>query len=421
MAKKKEGMDRSELFRLVAQRTKGDLLSDIDAVKYCVDTGNLAFNYVCSGRFLKGGVPAGRAVEIQGESSTGKSLFGANILYGCQKLGGWPILLDCENASNAEFMNRASHVDLSTALRYTPMTLEKAFGTIYEMIRKIRDAEIEAKEERKPIIFIYDSIAASPCERELREVDLPLNYKPSDWKKIVGRQEQPGERAKICSKEFRKLTPMLEKEDATVIFLNQLRDNIGVMYGPKTVGAGGGKAMKFYPSLRLELATQKKIENTRLETFAGVNIRVKNIKNRAFRPFVTVEGIKLYFDTGIDPLSGLLSCLVQSERIAVKSPGNYYVLPDYLPEGVAEYKFKCTKAENRVPKELVLDCPKVIDGESREEVEAYLDSYGAGLEASQSSDFKEKGVKFDEEGNMIENDSFDMAEPEEPEVEEDEE
>jgi hypothetical protein len=63
----------------------------------------------------------------------------------------------------------------------------------------------------------------------------------------------------------------------------------------------------------------------------------------------------------------------------------------------------------------------LVDAETREEVEEYLDFYSAGLEASQSSDFKEKGVKFDEDGNMIENDSFDMAEPEEPEEEEEDE
>lgn len=424
MAKKKT--EQTDLYAQIAKETGGDLLSNIDSIKFFIDSGSLAFNYICCGRFLKGGIPSGRVTEIYGGNSTGKSLMAANILFGCQRIGGWSVLLDCENSSNGEFMAKTSHLDLSRVLRYTPTTLEEAFATIHAVANSIRAAEAASKGERKPIVIIYDSIASSPCKRELSETKLPLNYKAADWKRIVGRKEQPGERAKICSAEFRKLIPMMERMDISVVILNQTRDKIGVMYGSPKTTAGGGNALPFYASLRLEMATQKKIENKRLETFAGVNIRTKNVKNRTFKPFVTSEGIKLYFDSGVDPISGLLSCLVQSERVVQKSPGNYFVASDFLPEGVPEYKFKASKVENAMPVDVLLMCPKLIDAESKEEVEEYLNIYGAALTASQSGEYEEKGVKFDVEGNLVdedgnpltEEDSFDMdAEIEEPEEE----
>ena len=79
---------------------------------------------------------------------------------------------------------------------------------------------------------------------------------------------------------------------------------------PETTG-GGGRALPFYAALRFRTSTKKKIENKRLETFAGVNMKIQNVKNRLFRPFVESEGIQLYFDHGINPISGLLSLLIQ--------------------------------------------------------------------------------------------------------------
>jgi recombination protein RecA len=410
MAKKKNSAgSREELFKRVAMGTDGDVLSDTDSIKYFIDTGCFAINYSCSGRFIEGGVPANRITEIYGPSSSGKSLIASNILFGTQKLGGWPVLLDCENASNGEFMARASHLNLGQVIRHTPMTLEQAFLKIYNVTRFIRDLEAKEGLERKPIVFVYDSIAVSPCERELNETKLPDNYKPSDWKKIVGRQEQPGERAKICSREFRKLQSQLEKEDISVVVLNQTREKIGVMYGnPETTG-GGGNALPFYATLRIRTQAKKKIENQRLGTFAGVNMQVKNMKNRTFNPFVVADDVKLYFKSGIDPLSGLLTCLIADERVIPKSAGNYMVAEKYLPEGESEVKFKASKAENTISEELLIRCPALIGAETGDEVKEYLDAYRLAMSASASSDFTEKAAAYDSEGNAL----FDEAAEEE--------
>lgn len=400
MAKKKNTVGLDDLFAQIAQETGGDVLSSLDSIKYFIDTGCFAINYCCCGRFINGGVPGNRITEIYGPSASGKSLIASNVLYGTQKLGGWPVLLDCENASNGEFMARTSHLDLRKVIRHTPMSLEQAFLKIYNVTRKIREKEKEHGLPRKPIVFVYDSIAVSPCERELNETKLPDNYKPSDWKKIVGRQEQPGERAKICSREFRKLSPMLENEDISLVVLNQTREKIGVMYGnPETTG-GGGNALPFYASLRLRTQGKKKIENKRLNSFAGVNMQCKNMKNRTFRPFVVADDVKLYFKSGIDPLSGLLTCLIEDERIIQKSAGNYMVAPEYLPEGKT-YKFKASKAENRVTEDLLMECPSLIGAESPDQVKEYLDSFRLALAASSSSDFVEKEAAYDADGNPL--------------------
>lgn len=387
------------LFKKLAAKTGGEVMGELETVKYFIDTGNLATNYICSGKFIHGGVPGGRITEIYGPSSAGKSYFGANIMFGCQKLGGIPAILDCENASNAEFIERTSHLDLNCALRYEPFTLEAAFLKIYNLINQIR--VVEKIDLEVPVVIIYDSISISPCERELRETNLPENYKPSDWKTIVGRKEQPGERAKICSREFRKMSPILAKNNITVGILNQIRQKIGMFVGnPETTG-GGGLALEFSASCRLRLQAKKKIENKRLETFAGVNIQMKNVKNRTFRPFVESEGIQLFFDSGLNPVAGLLSILRESERI-VLGKGSYSVAPAYLPDGQTDYKFKASKARNIIPVQVLLDCPALIDAKDTQEVQDYLAPFSVSIASSQSPDFGEKKLAFDSEGNPIE-------------------
>lgn len=405
MAKKKVVNDESiqdDLYASIAGDTGGDILGELENCKFFVDTGTLCTNYICSGRFLTGGIPGQRITEVYGPSASGKSLIASNVLFGCQKMGGWAIILDCENATNADWMEKASHLNTNRVIRYTPTTLEEAFAKMHGAIKRIRELEVKMKKERKPIVIVYDSISVSPCEREFRETELPENYTASQWKTIVGAKEQPGERAKIINKGLRQLTPILEENDVTVLILNQTRMQIGVMYGsPETTP--GGKALEFYASCRLRTSAKKKIENKALKTFSGINMQVENRKNRAFRPFSKHEGIKLYFDTGINPLTGLLSALLEDERvIAVGKGGNYTVAPEYLPEDKTEVKFKSSLERNDVPLQVLLDCPKLIDATSKEEIEQYLAPFQAAIDFTNSGNFVEKIVAFDADGNAME-------------------
>lgn len=404
----------NDFFQEFAEETDGAILDAIDSVKYFVDTGSLAINYICSGKFIGGGVPGGKLTEIYGPNSSSKSLIGTNILFGCQRKKGIPILEDCENSANKEFIRTASHCDLKRIVRHTPQTLEDVFIKMYKSIEFVRSK----KGKDVQIAIVYDSIGVSPSARELREVALPEKYTQEQFKKMVGGKEQPGERAKICSREFRKLNTVMEKNDATVIILNQTRDKIGVMYGNPKTTAGGGNALPFYASCRLETSTMKKIERkitAKKKKILGINIRVKNVKNKTHRPFVESENIRLLFDYGIDPVSGLLSCLLDAERIEIKGAGNFAVKEPWA--GGSEVKFKASLERNDVPMEILFKCPGLIDADSEEEVREYLAPYQAAIDFQIGGDIVETDVLGEDEDEMID-DELSSSEESESESEE---
>lgn len=371
----------------IAKSTGGEIASK-NTVKYYVDTGNLAMNWSCSGRFIKGGIPGGRITEIYGPSASGKSLIAANTLAGVQKLGGYAIYLDVENSLNPEWMARSSHVNVDQLIHFPIMVipcLEDAFHKMYKVTQAIR-----AEDKTAPILFVYDSISSSMCRREMMETELPDNYTAADFKRIVKRNEQPGERAKAISKEMRKLNKEIAQYDATCVIINQVRmGDFGSYTGPKEV-TPGGKAVEFYSSLRFRTQGKKRIDNKKLGTIVGVNSQVKNTKNRTCSPFRIAENVKLLFDDGINPISGLLSALVQSERVVpAKKAGTYNVVPAYLPSDKESYTFSGNKEVNDVPLDLLLECPKLVDAESREEVEEYLSHFGDFLVKFSNQDLTE--------------------------------
>ena len=402
MARKKD--DGDDIFASLASSTGGEVVGESEkASKYYIDTGNLAINYSCSGKFITGGVPGGRLTEIYGPSASSKSLLGTNLLHGCQKLGGIPILIDSENAINKEFINKASHADLNKIVRYTPETLEKCFHVMYLAIEHSRSNK---KYADKPIVIVYDSISVSPCAREFRETELPEGFTKEQFKKIVGANEQPGERAKICSKELRKLNTVMEENNVSVVIMNQIRDKIGVLYGNPETTAGGGNALPFYASLRFRTQTQKKIEQkvpglAKKKTI-GINIKIQNKKNRSVRPFIEVENIPLFFEAGINPIGGLLGALLDADRIMASGAGNFRVKPEYA-NGKDDVKFKSSMERNDVPVELLLQCPALIDAASAEEVDKYLEPFKGAIAATDSPDVEafDAGDVDDEEIDSI--------------------
>ena len=385
---KKNAINEFDIFESLKEEVGGEILGNLDAAKYFIDTGNLSINYSCSGKFINGGIPSGRLTEIYGPSASSKSLLGANILYGCQKLGGVPVLLDTENAVNPDFMSRVSHVDVNKIVRFTPETLEDCFMKIHKTIEHIRKHE-EYKD--RPIVIVYDSISVSPSAREFREINLPEKYTKVQFKEIVGANEQPGERAKICSKEFRKLNTILEESDASLIVMNQTREKIGMSYGygPNEAKAGGGTALTYYASLILRTQSQKKLEiklSGNRKKFIGINLKVSNKKNRAYRPYVDVENIPLYFEKGINPIGGLLGALLDADRISAAGAGNFIVNKDY--SNGEEYKFKSSNERNDVPIDLLYSCPAIIDAKSKEEVQKYLEPFMNCIESTKPEDLE---------------------------------
>ena len=312
-------------------------------------------------------------------------------------------MIDSENAINKEFINKASHADLNKIVRYTPETLEKCFHVMYLAIEHIRSNK---KYADKPIVIVYDSISVSPCAREFRETELPEGFTKEQFKKIVGANEQPGERAKICSKELRKLNTVMEENNVSVVIMNQIRDKIGVLYGNPETTAGGGNALPFYASLRFRTQTQKKIEQkvpglAKKKTI-GINIKIQNKKNRSVRPFIEVENIPLFFEAGINPIGGLLGALLDADRIMASGAGNFRVKPEYA-NGKDDVKFKSSMERNDVPVELLLQCPALIDAASAEEVDKYLEPFKGAIAATDSPDVEafDAGDVDDEEIDSI--------------------
>lgn len=371
----------------LAAATGGTVLAECDPVKYYIDTGNLAVNYLISGIYLGGGVPGGKIIEFYGPSSSGKSYWGTNVLRGTQAIGGIPIYLDCENAINRDFAATASHIDINKIIRYTPESLEQVFLKIHNVIRAVRE-----KFPTKPLVFVYDSLTASPCERELREVDLGENHTQAEWKRVVGAKEQPGERARICSKEFRKLETVLEKTDTTLVVINQTRMKIGVLYGnPETTS--GGLALEFYAGVRLRTQAQKKIENSKYGSIMGVNLKIQNKKNRCFKPYVEAEDVQLFFDKGVNPISGLLGMLEQSGRIERVNKSGLWKVNDPWAAGTA-VTFTTTK-EKGMPQDVLIQCPAVVDAKDEDEIRNYLAIFQSAIDQSGSDETTEKEIKDD--------------------------
>jgi recombination protein RecA len=374
MAKKKEEIDWSEMGKSFG----ADLLDEVDSVKTYIDSGVLAFNYVCSGKFVGGGIPSGKAIEIFGDSASGKSLIGANILKGVQTLGGVPILLDAERAVNKEFAIKASKVDPRKMFVLEADTLQQAFNRITRAIKKCRE-EWKIPME-KPIVVIYDSIAASPSEREFAETEIDMENATATQMKEAGvGSDKPGERAKECSKQLRKLPAVLKANNASVVFINQIREKIGVMFGNPETGAGGGRSLEYYVSLRLRLRANK-VPKDKNGNVLGVNITVQNLKNRCFRPFVEAKNIYLFFEQGINPFGGLCDLLKQQGRISPgKKAGSYVVNEPWA--GGQNLSFTTTAARNDIPGELLLKCPALVDAETPEQIQYYIDLYKEAIDA----------------------------------------
>lgn len=379
MAKRKQNSSEEDFFKELTEATGGELLEDVGKTLYFIDTGNLALNYISSGKFIGGGVPGGKIIEVYGPPGGGKSLLGCNILAGCQRIGGIAVLLDCERAANRDFAFNAAHVDPKKLITYTPTTIEEVERKIIAVTRKIR----EIKGIEIPIVFVWDSISVVPTEREWKETELPENFTQAEWKKIVGGKEKPGERARAAGDALRKLNPFLDENNATLYIINQIRQTIGVFYGSDEVTAGGGKALPFYASCRMRVSATKNFNDTNGQSI-GIKLNFRNKKNRSFKPFMTAEGVQLFYDCGVNPLGALLTALLSAGRIEASGSGNYKVKEEWADGN--DVKFKAKKSDNLVPLEVLLECPKLVDATSKEELVEYLQPFNKAIELVASGD-----------------------------------
>lgn len=236
-----------------------------------------------------GGVPRGRIIEIYGPESSGKTTLTLHVVANCQKQGGTAAFVDAEHALDPEYAKKIG-VDIKNLLVSQPDTGEQALDIVESLVRSgVVD------------VIVVDSVAALVPRAEI-EGEMGDQH--------VGRQ------ARLMSQALRKLTAIISRSNATVIFINQIRMKIGVMFGnPETTT--GGQALKFYSSVRVEVRRAAQIKKG--EDVVGNRVKVKIVKNKVAPPFKTAE-FDIMYNEGISMAGDLLDAGVKFE--VVKKSGN---------------------------------------------------------------------------------------------------
>ena len=238
-----------------------------------------------------GGYPRGRIVEIYGAEASGKTTLTLHAIAACQAAGGTAAFVDAEHAFDATYAARLG-VDLDALLISQPDHGEQAMEIVDQLVSS---GAVD--------LVVVDSVAALTPQAEL-EGDMA--------------DQQVGLQARLMSKGMRKLTGAVSRTQATVIFINQLRQKIGVMFGPSTVTTGGN-ALKYYCSLRLEVRRIGSVKDG--QEVIGNRTRVKTVKNKLAPPFRVVE-FDLRFGEGISTEGELLD-LAEEAGVVTRS-GAWY-------------------------------------------------------------------------------------------------
>jgi len=276
-----------------------------------------------------GGVPRGRVVEIYGPESSGKTTLALQVIAQAQKLGGMAAFVDAEHALDATYARKLG-VELDNLLVSQPDNGEQALEIVEVLVRS---GGVD--------VVVVDSVAAlvprAEIEGEMGEAQMGLQ-------------------ARLMSQALRKLTGIVSKSKTSLIFINQLREKIGVMFGnPETTT--GGRALKFYASVRLDIRRIASIKDGDL--VVGGRTRVKVVKNKVAAPFREAE-FDIIYGEGISKEGDLLDLAV--ERKIVEKSGTWFSYAgERLGQGRENAKqflkdntALCTTLEEKVRKELGL-------------------------------------------------------------------
>ena len=276
-----------------------------------ISTGSTILDLAISNR-PDGGLAAGRITEINGLEGSGKSLIGAHALASTQKKGGLAVYIDTESAVSSEFL-QAIGIDTENMLYVHLETVEEIFDTIETIVAKIRESDKD-----KLVTILVDSLAAASTK-----VEMDSDFDKDGWATA---------KAIVISKAMRKITQLIARQRVCLIFTNQLRQKLGVMFGdPWTTS--GGKALPFHSSTRIRLKNVGQIKDTKKNTI-GIKIRAQVIKNRLGPPLRSAD-FSLYFDKGIDDFGSWLEVLKGHKLI--KQAGAWYTLED---QDGKEHKFQ---------------------------------------------------------------------------------
>ena len=269
-----------------------------------ISTGSSLLDLTIANR-PNGGLPVGRITEITGMEASGKSLLAAHALANTQKKDGLAVYIDTENAMDEVFL-RAIGIDVAKMLYVQLEAVEDIFDVIESIITKVKESS-----NNKLVTIVVDSIAAATTK-----VEQAADYSKDGW---------ATSKAIVLSKAMRKITQMIGRERVCLIFTNQLREKLGVMFGDKYT-TSGGKAIQFHAScrLRLKAAGQIKAKIMGKEQVIGIKTKCKVVKNRMGPPLREAE-FNIYFESGIDDTGSWLQVMKDYELVSIGGAWYTYI------------------------------------------------------------------------------------------------
>ena len=269
-------------------------------IKEFISTGSTLLDLAISNK-PDGGIAVGRITEINGLESSGKSLIGAHLLAECQKKGGVAVYIDTETSVSQDFL-KVIGIDVGSMLYLHLETVEDIFQAIEHIVAKVRESDKD-----RLVTILVDSVAGASTK-----IEMEADFDKDGWATA---------KAIIISKAMRKITQMIGREKIALVFTNQLRQKLGVMFGdPWTTS--GGKALPFHASTRIRLKNIGQIKDKKNNNI-GMKMKAQVIKNRLGPPMRHAD-FELYFETGIDDDGSWLK--VMKEHKLVKQGGAWYTM-----------------------------------------------------------------------------------------------